>query len=115
MGYALSKTEGAALSWSQLPLFLALSCWAASFFSGCRSLQFSGRYVFGEANVLAFHRMIPNLHPRDKERIEDVAKPLLLEFRTKAVAWSERQFWFLVIGGIGFVGWHILEMALVTF
>lgn len=39
IAFAISQTQNATLSLSKIPLALAIGCWGASFFAGCKQLQ----------------------------------------------------------------------------
>ena len=39
IGFALTQTQGKPLSWSQLPLALAVVCWGLSFYFGCYFIE----------------------------------------------------------------------------
>src|SRR4051812_14800739 len=70
IGFALTQTNGKALSLSQLPLGLAGCCWAGSFVYGCHRLRLIDAQLFNNAEML---RMARGAH----DEFPPAAAPLL--------------------------------------
>ena len=86
VGFAVQKTTGVGVQWSQLPLAVATGLWVMSFFFGCKHLLWSQAAL--TANI-------------------DLIKNML----SKAMFYGKWQFLLLVIGAVFFLVWHVLEMV----
>jgi len=58
---AVNQTQGAAISWSQIPLAGAVLCWGLSFFFGCRHLNYVSSTLYSNAELL---RIESGQHPQ---------------------------------------------------
>jgi hypothetical protein len=110
---AVNQTHGAALSWLQAPLGLAVLCWGLSFFCGCRHLDYVSSTLF--ANLELF-RVQSGSHPEvgvhpqwilaASEGIRSAAE----SNSNSASTFANWQFRLLVWGGLLYVVWHVVEM-----
>lgn len=109
----VQRTTGLPLHWSMTPLGLAVLCWAASFFAGCRNRLYFVATVHTNAAFLKVqdgtYPGIPN-HP-DAIRAASEGLREAAEFNSsKGKFWGDSQFNLLVLGAIFFLIWHIIEM-----
>ena len=111
----LNQTQGAALSWSQLPLGAAVLSWGLSFFFGCRHLAYVSSTLYANAQLFRVKR---GQHPQVGSDPQCVAVATA-EFKAAAEENSNRgnrfghlQFRLFVTGAALYVGWHVLEMYL---
>ena len=58
---AVNQTQGLSLSWSQIPLGLAITAWGLSFFCGCRRLEYVSSNLYANAELL---RVESGQHPQ---------------------------------------------------
>jgi hypothetical protein len=110
---AVNQTQGAALSWLQTPLGLAVFCWGLSFFCGCRHLEYVSSTLF--ANLELF-RVQSGIHPKvgvHPESIQAASEGILSAAESNsnsANTFANWQFRLLVAGGLLYVIWHVVEM-----
>jgi hypothetical protein len=111
----VNQTRGATLAWSQVPLALAVASWALSFYFGCRHLDYA------MANLLAnleMPRIEAGQHPEigmHPQKIAAASEGIRLAFETnsdRASRFHHWQFRSLILGGVLYVVWHVLEMYL---
>jgi hypothetical protein len=114
IGFAVTQTQTATLSFSKIPLGFAVAFWAFSFYCGCRQLLQGANILFANYQ---FIRMQEGTHPQfppHPDLIREIATTLE-EQADKAGTWGKLQFRSLIAGAMFFIGWHILEMYLRTF
>lgn len=110
---ALKQTESAQLHWRQLPLALALICWALSFFFGCRFLAWVQATLHANITLLLVEQgEYPNLpaHPDLRRAAAEGVRSAAEANAEGANRNARRQFRWLVGGSISFIAWHLLEM-----
>lgn len=117
VGFSLSKTFDQPLKYSQLPLGLAVLCWALSIHNGLKFLQFDLATLY--ANLALFdivegrHELSGNHPEKIKIGIESVQSAM----HDNANSGQNHSFWqirFLYVGIILFLIWRFLEMYLLT-
>jgi hypothetical protein len=112
---AVNQTYGSALAWPQVPLGLAISSWALSFFCGHRYVQYVLAILFSNQDLIKVQR---GEHPeigRNPALMEPAAEGIRLAIgdnNEKARSYADWQFRFLIAGGVLYVSWHVLEMYL---
>lgn len=115
---AVNQTHLAVMTCTQIPLAFAVLSWAASFFSGCRYVDF-GR-AFLHTNI-ALHTVEAGKHPMagiDPEKMQigsETLRKILEEQSDNQQLYGKSQFVLLIVGGIFYVAWHIFEMYVRTF
>jgi hypothetical protein len=113
---AVNQTHGLKLSWSQMPLAFAVICWGASFFFGCRYLNWTGATLYANAEFL---RVTRGGHPdATTPEVVGIAREGIRKAAEQNSNSGQRcalwQFRLLVWGGGLYVVWHVLEMYLRT-
>ena len=117
IGFALTRTQGAELTWSQIPLAFAIICWGLSFFFGCRHLQYVSSSLAGNIDLI---KVESGTHPQTGNRADLIAaaskgiRDALNYNSDKSNVNAKRQFRSLVIGAVFYIIWHMLEMYLRT-
>src|SRR5215204_717165 len=56
IGLAVNQTQGSALTWSQVPLGIAVLCWGLSFTFGCRHLVYVNANLYANAELMKVER-----------------------------------------------------------
>ncbi len=115
IAFAVNQTQGAVMSWSQLPLGGAVLCWGLSFFFGCRHLAYVGSTLYANAELLRVeggqHPEVGR-HPQMMAAASEGIRQAIEDNSNRANRLGHMQFRFLIAGAILYVGWHILEMWL---
>jgi len=108
IAYAFKQIEGHELALTQIPLGLAIVSWGFSFFFGVSSVRrlISTRII----GVLKDTDII-----KQNQQYSTIVRDKFNEVGKKANNLNKRMFQFLYIGGIFYIIWQILEMALRTF
>ena len=109
IAFAVTQTQSATLTWIKLPLGLAVLCWGASFFCGCRQINQTANILQRNYQMLRVkageHPEFPN-HP---EAIAFIEKDLEAQV-SKSGRWGLAQFRFLIAGAALYVLWHVFDM-----
>jgi hypothetical protein len=113
IAFAVTQSQTATLTWSKVPLALAVLSWAFSFYAGCRQIRDVTNVLQQNYDLLrvqeGLHPQFPN-HPQVVAVIEEAVR----ESADRTGKWAARQFRFLVAGAVFYVLWHVTEMALRT-
>jgi len=113
LAFAIQKTDGLTISWWLLPAAAAALSWGVSFFFGCKNLIWVQTAIYANYNLLSLQRgMHPDQppHPQlSQAAISGVEKALESNVQN-AQFYAKWQFRLLVLGGVFFITWHILEM-----
>lgn len=110
IAFSIAQTQAATLTPPKLLLGVAVLCWGASFFAGCR-------HIVEVQNLLQqnyqYLRVISGDHPDfpNDPRLVAGINQMLEAASNKSGRWSTWQFRFLLAGAVFFVVWHILEMT----
>jgi hypothetical protein len=116
--FAVQQTETAILSWSLLPMALAISAWSFSFYCGCKNLEYVKTAIFANFNILSLQA---GLHPQQPPHPELLKAALRGAFKAlstninKAGGYAVWQFRFLLVGAGFFLFWHIVGIVLRTY
>ena len=110
---AVNQTHNSPLSPLQIPLAAAVLSWGLSFFFGCKHLGYVFAALSWNITLLQVesgtHPLVgehPQLAPEACPGIQEAME----RHAIKASRWGNRQFRFLLAGGILYVAWHVLEM-----
>ena len=111
---SVQRTTGMAMTWRMIPLGLAVLAWGVSFFAGCREARDSLSALYGNALFYQFregsHRDTP-IDPGARRAKCDRVYRATEKKMLAAAAWSKAQFRLLILGGLLFLVWHVMEMA----
>lgn len=115
IGFSLSQTQGAALTWSHVLLGIAISCWDVSFFCGCRHLEYVSSTLYANAEMFNIesgrHPGVGN-HPEMVQAASKGIRQAIASNSDTASSLGKVQFRALITGACFYVGWHIFEMWL---
>ena len=117
VAYAIKLTSGSVLSFSMIPLGLAIFSWGISFFFGCRKLNYSHATLYSNALLLEIQRGIhpeTGAHPQMIAAASEGIREALKSNNDKITFYGKWQFRFLIIGSLLFLTWHIIEMIIKT-
>ena len=113
IGFSLTQTGESALSPTHLPLGIALLCWAASFFCGCKQLQYVASTLYSNAELLKIHAgrhpQVGN-HPHDIQIGHEMLARTLEKSGVRSGRFGAWQFRLLIYGALLYIAWHIFEM-----
>jgi len=114
---AVNNTAGSILSYSQIPLALAVVSWGLSFYFGCQHLHYVASTLYANAALLDVlkgrHKEVgqnPHLIEAASSGIRE-AMESNIEIASKYGTW---QFRLIVAGALFYIGWHLTEMAIRT-
>jgi hypothetical protein len=115
IGFAIYKTSGQTLKWSQIPLAIAVLCWGVSIFCGLMFIKYviSNLYTNNEYfEILEGRNAKVGNHP-EMIKVGVGAIKEAMEYNStrsgKYFNWQGRLFY---VGIVSFIAWHILEMYL---
>ncbi len=114
MAFAITQTQTATLSVSKIPLGLAVACWGASFWCGCRHVWEILNLTQQDYELM---RVRDGLHPKfpnDPGVIAGIER-LIDEQAKNSGRFTRWQWKLLIASAIFYVLWHIVEMYLRTF
>lgn len=112
---AVNQTQGASLSWSQLPLAAAVLAWALSFLFGCRNRAYVSSGLYTNAalfEVNAGRHKLAGINPEAIQVARETLHDIFEDQSSKANRFANLQFRFLITGAVLYVAWHVLEMYL---
>lgn len=115
IGFALTQTADAALSWWELPLGAAAFCWAVSFYAGCQRLTLIDGYLKVNASLLRAETGRDRVAGRNGPAIAALSEGLRADLdkaQIRVVMWAKLQFGLLLIGAGLYVAWHVGQMYL---
>lgn len=111
---SVQVTKDATLSINLIPLGLAVLSWGGSFYVGCRYLQYTQSYLIANH---AYLQVKQGTHPgigNDPDYINAASQGIkeAMEKSAETIGkLGDRQFQLLVLGGILYVVWHLVEMV----
>ena len=112
---AVNQTQGAAITWYQIPLALGVLSWGLSFFFGCGHVSYVNSALYANAILLQVHS---GQHPEvgtHPQKMAATSEGILQAFESnsdRANRLGNLQFRLLVAGAVLYVVWHVLEMYL---
>ncbi len=109
VAYTTKVTTDSTLSWSMIPLGLAIICWFFSFICGCRQLHYIKKFIFAIMDYDGVKK------GRINETEEKIINEVMESSLEKRESLDKQQLWFLIVGSVFFVAWHIIEMIIRTF
>ncbi|MFZ1081826.1 MAG: hypothetical protein WAO19_07865 [Candidatus Kryptoniota bacterium] len=115
IGFAMTQTRTASISWSQIPLGFAVVCWGLSFFFGCRHLQYVASSLYANFELTKVQNGSNPLSGTDPQRIQAASEGIRKAIQSnsdRSNCLARLQFRLLVAGAICYIAWHILGMSL---
>tara|TARA_R110002167_G_scaffold61913_4_gene174933 strand:- start:33419 stop:33877 length:459 start_codon:yes stop_codon:yes gene_type:complete len=118
IAFSVQKTDTLFISWSLIPIGLAVLSWCVSFYCGCKNLVWIQLTLYANLGLLQLndgsHPELPhNLY--EKEAAKQGVKDALDRNASIAQKYAIWQYRFLTSGAVLFLVWHILEMILRTY
>jgi len=117
VAFAVQKTSGEKLSCSMIPLGLATISWGLSFYCGCKSLLWAQAVILANYDLLQLksgtHPEQPP-HPQLSQAAEEGVMSAIMTNMDGAAIHGRWQYRLLILGGVLFLIWHILDMVLRT-
>ena len=116
IGFAVQKTEGLPLSWWLVPAALAVAAWGASFYFGCKVIDWTQSVLFANYAMLQLKQGSHPQQPRPHEApyaLEGVQEALEGN-RQKANTFYIWQFRMLLWGAVFFIAWRVVEAYRLT-
>src|SRR3972149_4298959 len=117
VAFSVQKTTGLKLSWSQLPLGMAVLMWGLSFYFGCKNLTWVQTSIYANYSLLQLQKGVHPEQPDHPQLLEAAIRGVrsALESNIKSAQfYAIWQFRLLITGAIFFLLWHVLEMVLRT-
>lgn len=117
IGFSINQTQDLVLSFSQVPLGIAILFWGLSFYFGCQQLLFSlkGLYInSGFLDIQKGNDKDVGNSPRMIETALEIVKEIYEKNSSGIAKNGKRQFHFLVVGAMSYILWNIIEMILRT-
>lgn len=114
---AVNQTRGLELSWSQVPLAVAVILWGLSFFFGCRNRMWASLSLNTNARLYEVadgRSEIVGSHPENIDQGIRVVRESFERQSDKAKRAYALQFGLLVVGSLFYLAWHVLEMYMRT-
>lgn len=106
---SLKRTTDSKLTYSMIPLALAVLSWGSSFFCGCRYL----RCTAGALNANAAIILLGREQNPENTNIQHARKKQK-DYSDRGKLYSELQFYLLICGALFFIGWHVIGMINAT-
>ncbi len=117
IGLSLQQTAESPVQWSLAPLGGAVLSWGASFYCGCRRLQYISSILFANMHLLQVEQGAHPSVPKQAIAIEATSRNIRAEIEIsseRANRLGKGQFRLLILGSLLFIGWHLTEMVLRT-
>ena len=117
VAYSIRLTIDFTLSYKLIPLGIAVLCWGASFFFGCRQLSYINSTLYANFELFRVQRgehPDAGTHPQIIAAASSGIMQAMESNSEKASLFAARQFHFLITGSILFLAWHLLEMLIRT-
>jgi hypothetical protein len=118
IGFAVQKTEGMKLSWWLLPVAAAILCWGASFYYGCKNLEWVHTAIRANVTLLQLRAGIHPNQPQHPSLVPVAMSGTGQAFDKsieKASFFAKWQFRLLVSGGVCFIVWRVAEIVRVSY
>jgi hypothetical protein len=118
VAFAVQKTTGIKITWSLIPIGIAVIFWGCSFYFGCRNLQWVQVTILANYSLLQLQKGVYSNQP-DHPILLEVAKEGVRSAINQNAEGAQFcaiwQFRLLIAGAVFFLLWHILEMVLRTY
>jgi hypothetical protein len=118
IAFSVQKTSGLKLTWSMLPLGLAVLLWGVSFFFGCKNLLWVQTSIYANYSLLQLQKGVHPEQPDHAQLLEAAISGVrsALESNIKnAQFYAQWEFRLLIAGAVFFLAWHIVEMIIRTY
>ena len=111
---SLQRTADSPLSYTMVPLGLAVVCWGLSFYFGCRHLHYVHSVIYANMAALQVqagtHPGVPN-NPEYRSAALEGINQAMESNSNRANKHAHLQFRLLIAGAVLFVVWHVTGMV----
>jgi hypothetical protein len=104
VAFSVQKTETAVLTWTLIPMALAMLAWGGSFCFGCQHLIWAQNTMASNVNLLK------GLKGNDPAAIQGAQEALFSDINN-ANRCKRWQFCLLILGAVFFLIWHIIGIV----
>jgi hypothetical protein len=111
IAFAITQTKSLGVSWSQIPLALAVLLWGLSFYFGCKCARHTQALHQDSAYIHETEGGMENM-PETKEEVMEMLSDSYSNNLSLTQSSDNLQFYFLIFGGVSFIAWHAIEMVL---
>jgi len=111
IAFAITQTKTFGVSWSQIPLAIAVILWGLSFYYGCKCARYT-QVQHQESAYLQETEGAMNNMPETKEQIMEMISDSYRKNMSLSEVSDKLQFYCLISGGVSFLVWHVIEMVL---
>ncbi|HYN81179.1 MAG TPA: hypothetical protein VES88_06725 [Gemmatimonadaceae bacterium] len=113
IGLVVRQTQEARFQLAQIPLAAAVLCYGASFFCGCKYIQWMNATMRANVALLQIqegkHPGLPN-HPQLIEAAADGVRQAAETNSAATAKYSRWQFRLLIAGAVFYLVWHVATM-----
>jgi hypothetical protein len=117
IAFAVQKTDEITLSYSLIPVGLAVLSWGGSFYCGCKNLIWVQTALMANYSLLQLRSGIHPEQPNNPQHVEAAITGVrsAVESNTnEAQLHAISQFRLAIAGALFFLLWHIIEMYIRT-
>ncbi len=117
IAFSIQKTETLKITYSLIPLGFAVLVWGISFYFGVKSILYVQSCIYTNYGLLQLKNGIHPKQPQNLELVEAAIDGVKTAFEynsNKVQFYSVWQIRLIILGGILFLFWHILEMIIRT-
>lgn len=114
LGFSLTQTQGLGLSWTQIPLGVAIVVWGLSIWYGCRCIERTSLTLYANyALVQVQTGTHPDISGYGREAQVHAADGIRLAAERHSDLsnrFGRRQFRLFIFGVLCYIVWHVWEM-----
>lgn len=111
IGFSIYKTDNQSLTFSQIPLGIAILSWSISIFCGLKFLKYIISNLY--ANNAYFEIIKENNQESINAKIKGFREAMKINSKSMSIYFKIQGFLFY-LGILLFIAWHIIEMYLKT-
>lgn len=110
---SIQETKDDIISTNLIPLGFAIISWFISFYIGCKQLKYTRSYLLEKHTYL---QVIDGEHPEIGNHLDYITtasqgiKEAMEVCANKITKFGKLQFQLLILGGICYITWHLVEM-----
>ncbi|MBU0699892.1 hypothetical protein KKE26_01120 [bacterium] len=118
VAFTVQKTDGLKITYSLLPLGVAILLWGLSFYFGIKNLLWVQTSIYANYSLLQLQKGVYPEQPDHPQMLEAAIRGVRSAIESnvgKSQFYGVWQFRLLIAGAVLFLVWHVLEMALRTY
>ena len=118
VAFCVQKTDDVVITWSLIPMVLAVIAWISSFYCGCKNLIWVQSTTFANYNLLQLQKGTHENQPPKGVLLEVAIKGTynaLTSNISKAAFYAIWQFRLLITGAVFFLLWHLIGIVIRTY